>query len=128
MTTNNGLITRDDFLKPIELKTSEEMIDGFGKVRFREMDDATEAKFEMWLRPKGKDKRTEIERRIKLVMLCVVGADDKPLLSDDDWEAIKKFPPRIRNELGYHVMLVNGFIKDIETEEYEAELLGKSNS
>lgn len=113
----NKIADKSAFLKPAKLKTTEFTCPGIGLVRMRELSgSAYSNQFQDWLRPKGKvNAKRELVMWTKLVTLCVVDADDNPILSEDDIPAIESQPRSVLTMLQRQALELHGLAEE-ETE------------
>ena len=131
-----GILNAAELLKPIPIETVDKEIDGVGTVRIRQISLADMNKNDAWQRPGGVPNKWRIENnRWKLVAACLVDEAGRNLFDFPDTksgnEAFKEFVETIGNggighwnDIRYEVLVVNGWIKEVE-DEPEADLLGK---
>lgn len=114
--------TRDEILKPIPLKTKTVEIKGWGTFSIKQMSNSAQAKYHQWIMPKGKECPVRAEQRnLKMIVMAVVSEDGKPLLTDDDIEALSTQPASVIQDLMTEVLRINGLLDDDEAD----DLLGK---
>lgn len=121
-------ISREQFLKPLELKTIEFEVEGLGKVRMRELSGSEmTSKVTNWTRPNGKlCKERQAKSSCKLVVECLVDESDEKVLTEDDVDLISEYPSSIQRCLIEAAFKLNGMIK--ADDEVTEDLRGKSDS
>ena len=116
------MMSREQLLTPIPLKQKTVTISG-GDVTIRQLSHSEAAKWDMWQRPNGKlDEERKLNRDLKLITMCVIDSDGQLILTEDDIPALSAQPSDFTSELSYQVMLINGFLVEVE------DLAGKSDS
>lgn len=79
------LITRDQLLAPVPLKTKTVKLENGLEVRLREMPFADVGKLSAWLFPEGKaDTKRQECYRLRQAVLCIVDAEDKRVFAFPD--------------------------------------------
>ena len=106
------ILDRDSLLQPRSLNVKEVDVDGLGLVRIKQLNHSEVTEWKRW-----KLKNDESLGDLKLACLCLVDAQDRRILQDDDISAIAKQPATVIALLIYEVMVVNGFMKDVHPEE-----------
>ena len=113
-------ISREAFLNA-ELKTKTVDVAGLGEVEIRQLTKSELCEFQKWLRPKGELNEDRYAMRdLRLICMAVT----QPQLTIDDMDAVSKLPGSAMDELAYQVMVINGYMMEID----EDALLGKSDS
>lgn len=92
-----------------------------GDVKFRVvgMSEAERIRFDLWMRDKGGEVSNAklATSRIKLVTMCVVDSEGKPVFSEDDFDLIKSWPSAVTAKLAAASQRVCGLDdEDLENE------------
>jgi hypothetical protein len=81
------LISREQLLAPVPLKTETLQLENGLEVRLKEMAFSEVGKLSAWLFPEGEvDKQRQETYRLRQAVLCIVDADDKPVFDFPDTE------------------------------------------
>ena len=90
-------MNREQFLRGRSAKVVE--VDGpdFGVVKMRELPESIRVReFDTWLRPGEKvNRQRQLDARLKIISLCVVGDDGQPYLSDADFPEMRQMPSAV---------------------------------
>ena len=115
------ILTREDLLQPRKLAVKEIDVDGLGALRIRQLNHSEAVKWKRW----QSSQSDESMHDLKLVQLCVVDEFDEPILTDDDITELANQPGTLIALLVYEVMVVNGFMREVEPDE-ALELFSRS--
>ena len=111
-------MNREQFLKARQTKVVSVEVPDFGIVRMRELPESMRVReFDLWLRPGDKvNKQRQQDARLKIVTLCVVGDDDQPYLTEDDFPQMRQMPSSVVSRLAEVAMSLAGLSdEDIES-------------
>lgn len=103
----------ESFLKPIDLQEWTGEIRGIGVVRMKQLSASRYSnEFQDWMNPGGK-KNDERSKKgwSKLVTLCVVDENDKPVMSEEHVDVIEQMPPDVKAKLHRQALVVHGLIE-----------------
>lgn len=119
-------MNKDEFFAKGKLKSKK--VDWFdGQLIVKQLPKSELIEFQAWVRPGGKldDDRFK-NRELKLLQLSVYGVDDPAvrMFDEDEIEALSQMPGAEMDRLCYEVMLINGYMDPIDTD----DVLGKSGS
>lgn len=117
--------TREDFLKPIPLKTVEVETDELGIVRMKQLSGSKVTELQNWRRPNGKLDESK-NWLYKLIVMSIVDDEDNVILTEEDIETIGGYPQTLVNRLQVAAAELNGFMES--EDQPKPELLGKSDS
>lgn len=119
-------LTRESFLKPIELETIT-VPTRLGDVTMRELSGTQMGELRDWARPDGElDEKRASKSTLKLLTMCIVDSDGKAILSDEDFATIEAYPRKLRETLITSAARLNGLVG--ESAEVTEELRGKSSN
>lgn len=119
------MITRDQALKQIAIKSKTVTVDGWGEFKIRQMRQSEAAKLGQWTMPKGKlDEDRAAQRNLKMITICVIDDDGNPLFDESDIPALESQPTSVVSELHLAILDINNYLD----EEEKDALLGKSES
>lgn len=111
------MLNRDQLLKPIPLKTETVEIKDWGTFKIKQLSQSAQAKYHAWTMPKGKECPVRSsQRHLKMIVLCVVSEDGKPLLTDDDIDQLASQPATVIDDLIKEVLTINGWLDDEDSE------------
>lgn len=107
-------MNREQFLRGRATKIVEVDVPDFGVVRMRELPESVRVReFDSWLRP-GKEvhKQRQLDARLKIISLCVVGDDGQPYLTDGDFQQMREMPSAVVTRLAEVAMNMAGLSDD----------------
>lgn len=111
-------MNREQFLKMRATKTVSVDLQGFGEVKMRELPESLRVReFDTWLRPGDKiHKQRQLDARLKIISLCVVGDDGEPYLTEDDFPQLREMPASVISRLAEVAMSLAGLSdEDVES-------------
>lgn len=111
-------MNREQFLTKRATKTVSVEVADFGVVKMRELPESLRVReFDTWLRPGEKiHKQRQMDARLKIISLCVVGDDGQPYLSEDDFPQLRELPASVVSRLAEVAMSLAGLSdEDIES-------------
>ncbi len=90
-------MNREQFLRGRTAKVVEVDVPDFGVVKMRELPESIRVReFDTWLRPGEKvNRQRQLDARLKIISLCVVGDDGQPYLSDADFPEMRQMPSAV---------------------------------
>ena len=120
---------REKFFAKRDLEIYTFQVDGLGECRMRQLTESERVNgYDMWLRPDGKfsEKRAK-DCRIKTIVLCLLGPDDKPFLTDADIPKIRnEFPSATISQLAQVAMKCMGLGEDDMLDKVEKKSEGSA--
>lgn len=107
-------MNREQFLRGRSARVVEVDVPEFGVVKMRELPESVRVKeFDTWLRPGEKvNRQRQMDARLKIIALCVVGDDNQPYLSDDDFVEMRQMPSAVISRLADVAMNMAGLSDD----------------
>ncbi len=107
-------MNREQFLRGRTAKVVEVDVPDFGVVKMRELPESIRVReFDTWLRPGEKvNRQRQLDARLKIISLCVVGDDGQPYLSDADFPEMRQMPSAVISRMADVAMNLAGLNDD----------------
>jgi len=107
-------VNREQFLRGRLAKVVEVDVPDFGVVKMRELPESIRVReFDTWLRPGEKvNRQRQLDARLKIISLCVVGDDGQPYLSDADFPEMRQMPSAVISRMADVAMNLAGLNDD----------------
>ena len=107
-------MNREQFLRGRLAKVVEVDVPDFGVVKMRELPESIRVReFDTWLRPGEKvNRQRQLDARLKIISLCVVGDDGQPYLSDADFPEMRQMPSAVISRMADVAMNLAGLNDD----------------
>jgi hypothetical protein len=108
------MMNREQFLRGRVSRIVEVEVPDFGTVRMRELPESLRVReFDLWLRPGEKiHRQRQMDARLKIISLCIVGDDDQPYLTEDDFPQMREMPAGVISRLADVAMNMAGLSDD----------------
>ena len=107
-------MNREQFLKGRVSRIVEVDVPDFGVVKMRELPESVRVReVDTWLRPGEKvNRQRQMDARLKIISLCVVGDDGQPYLGDQDFPEMRQMPSAVISRLADVAMNMAGLSDD----------------